>query len=76
MIVMNGRGKCCWGYLDASGLVPREDTVNKIQRGAFLLSACICIVDYAHATKCFQKVPNRNNCHLDSGCWWSVENRQ
>ena len=36
MMVMNGAGICWWGCPDACGLVLIEDTVNKIQWGAFL----------------------------------------
>ena len=42
-------GKCWWGCPDATGLVPIEGMVNKIQWGAFLRSVCIRIGDYAHA---------------------------
>ena len=59
MMVTNGGGKRCWGCPDASGLVPIEDTVNKIQWGAFLRSVCIRIGDYTHArcrvTNAFKK---------------------
>ena len=59
MMLTNGGGKCWWGCPDASGLVPIEGTVNKIQWGAFLPSVCIRIGDYAHAgcgvTNAFKK---------------------
>ena len=48
MMVTNGGGHCWWGCPDASGLVPIEGTVNKIQRWPFLRSVCIHIGDYAH----------------------------
>ena len=54
-----GGGGCWWGCPDATGLVPIEGTVNKIQWGAFLRSVCIHIGDYAHAgcrvTNAFKK---------------------
>ena len=49
IMVTNGGRKCWWGCHDASGLVPIEDTVNKIQWGVFVRSVCIRIGDYAHA---------------------------
>ena len=59
MMVMNGGGKCWWGCLDATGSVPIEGMVNKIELGAFLRSGCIRIGDYAHAdcrvTNAFKK---------------------
>ena len=47
------------GLPHATGLVPIEGTLNKIQWGAFLRSVCIRIGDYAHAgcrvTNAFKK---------------------
>ena len=78
MMVTNGGGKCWWGCPDASRLVPVEDTVNKIQWGAFLRSEHICIGDYAHTgcrvTNAFKKRLPKNYYHLNTGCFWSVSN--
>ena len=49
MMVTKGGGECWWGSPDATGLVPIEGTVKKIQWGAFLRSVCIRIGDYAQA---------------------------
>ena len=61
MVTNGGGGECWWGCPDATGLVPIEGTVNKIQWRAFLRSVCIRIGDYAHAgcrvTNAFKKRP-------------------
>ena len=58
-VTKGGGGECWWACPDATGLVPIEGTVNKIQWGAFLRSVCIRIGDYAHAgcrvTNAFKK---------------------
>ena len=71
MMVTNGGGKCWCGCPDASRLVPIEDTVSKIQWGAFLRSVCIRIKDYAHpgcrVTNAFKKCPTETIATLTVG---------
>ena len=66
MVTNRGGGGCWWGCPDATGLVPIEGTVNKIQLGAFLRSVCIRTGDYAHAgcrvTNAFKKRLTVNLC--------------
>ena len=71
IMVTNGGGGCWWGCPDATGLVPIEGTVNKIQWGAFLRSVCIRIGDYTHAgcrvTNAFKKRLTQNITTLTVG---------
>ena len=70
-MVTNGGAECWWGCLDACGLVPIEDAVDKIQLVAFLGSVCIRIGHYGHAgcgaINAFEKFLRENVATLTVG---------
>ena len=51
MVTNGGGGGCWWGCPHATGLVPIEGMINKIEWGGYIRSVCIRMGDYAR-TRC------------------------